>query len=148
MWHLSWLVSRFETSPGKTAIVAIIIIGSNHLLIFTTPSSVYRSIRSSDSSDRRVLHGLWPVPDCSHTNRGRGSQRRHLLGIQSQPSGHIATVRRNTDESHQLSGQLGRSAGPDRRRLRYWQKGKWKIVLLITITELFVLYYDCEQNNN
>lgn len=102
--------------------------------IFFVKFCLSRSIRSSDSADRRILHGLWPVPDCGHTDSGRWSQRRHLLGIQSQPSGHFAAVRRNTDEPHQLSGQLGRSAGPDRCRLRYWQKGKWKIVSSVTTT--------------
>lgn len=83
-----------------------------------------RSIRSGDSADRRVLHGLRPVLDRCHTDRGRRPEWRHLLGVQSQPSWHIASVRRNTDEPDQLSRQSGRSIGPDRRRLRYWQKGK------------------------
>lgn len=85
---------------------------------------VFRSIRPGDSADIRVLHGLRPVPDRGHTDRGRRTQRRHILGIQSQPSGHIATVRRHTHEPDQLSGQPGRSVGPDSGRLRYRQKGK------------------------
>lgn len=86
--------------------------------------SVRRSIRAGDSANRRVVHGLQPVPDRGHTDRGRGIQRRHLFGIQSQPSRHIAAVRRHTDEPDQLSRQPGRPAGPDRGRLRHRQKGK------------------------
>lgn len=87
-------------------------------------SILCRSVRTGDSADRGVLHGLRPVPDGGHTHGWRGPQRGHLLGIQSQPPGHITEIRRHTDEPDQLSGQPGRSPGPDRRRIRHRQKGK------------------------
>lgn len=112
------------------------IISTKKVLFISAILRFSRSVRSGDSADRRVLHGLRPVLDRCHTDRGRRPERRHLLGIQSQPSRHIAAVRRNTDEPDQLSGQSGRSVGPDRRRLRYRQKGKCG-----TPPKQYILYY-------
>lgn len=82
-----------------------------------------RSIQSRNRSHYRLLHGLQPHGNCGHPYHRRGAQRRYLLGLQGQPSGHLATLRRHPHVFHQLHGQPHWPAGAHCRGICYWRKG-------------------------